>query len=77
MMLKVLSPLHIGNGNRFTPVDIYPTKGRVYVLDVERLVNDLQRLGVDLEEILALLKNPPREHYVWKGYIEEYHLNPS
>ena len=77
MMLKVLSPLHIGNGNRFTPVDIYPTKGRVYVLDVEGLVNDLQRLGVDLEEILVLLKNPPGKHYVWKGYIEEYHLNPS
>ncbi len=77
MMLKVLSPLHIGNGNKLTPVDIYPSGDRVYVLDVERLFSDLQRLGVDLEEILALLRNPPGEHYVWKGYIEEYHLNPS
>ena len=77
MRLRVLSPLHIGNGNRLTPVDIYPTKDRVYVLDIEKLFNDLQRLGVDLEEILALLKNPPGEHYVWKGYIEEYHLNPA
>ncbi|WP_297467630.1 type III-A CRISPR-associated RAMP protein Csm5 [Thermococcus sp.] len=77
MRLRVLSPLHIGNGNRLTPVDIYPSGNRVYVLDVERLFNDLQRLGVDLEEILALLRNPPGEHYVWKGYIEEYRLNPS
>ncbi|WP_297420266.1 type III-A CRISPR-associated RAMP protein Csm5 [Thermococcus sp.] len=77
MRLRVLSPLHIGNGNKLTPVDIYPIKDSVYVLDIERLINDLQRLGVDIEEILALLKNPPGEHYVWKGYIEEYHLNPA
>ena len=77
MRLTVLSPLHIGSGSKLTPVDIYPTEDRVYVLDVERLFNDLQKLGVDLEEILALLRSPPGEHYVWKGYIEEYHLNPS
>ncbi|MDV3103747.1 type III-A CRISPR-associated RAMP protein Csm5 [Thermococcus waiotapuensis] len=77
MRLEVLSPLHIGNGNRLTPVDIYPSEDRVYVLDVEKLFNDLQKLGVDIEEILTLLKSPPGEHYVWKGYIEEYSLNPS
>ncbi|WP_456365155.1 type III-A CRISPR-associated RAMP protein Csm5 [Thermococcus sp.] len=77
MRLAVLSPLHIGNGNKLTPVDVYPTDDRVYVLNVERLFSDLQKLGVDLEKILTLLKNPPGEHYVWKGYIEEYHLNPS
>ncbi|WP_297069463.1 type III-A CRISPR-associated RAMP protein Csm5 [Thermococcus sp.] len=77
MMLRVLSPIHIGNGNKLTPVDLYPTGNMVYVLDVEKLVNNLQKLGVDLEEILALLKNPPGEHYIWKGYIEEYHLDPA
>ncbi|WP_456367288.1 type III-A CRISPR-associated RAMP protein Csm5 [Thermococcus sp.] len=77
MRLRVISPLHIGNGNKLTPVDIYPTEDKIYILDVERIFNDLRRLGVDLEEILTLLRNPPGEHYVWKGYIEEYHLTPS
>ncbi|ANF21775.1 type III-A CRISPR-associated RAMP protein Csm5 [Thermococcus piezophilus] len=75
--LKVLSPLHIGTGNELTPVDIYPRENIIHVLDTERLVNDLMNLGVELNEILALLKNPPGDAYIWKGYIEEFHLDPS
>ena len=76
MRLRVLSPLHIGNGNRLTPIDLYPADNMVHVLDIEKLLNDLQALGVDIEEILSLIKNPPGDHYVWKGYIDEYRLNP-
>ncbi|AEH25118.1 type III-A CRISPR-associated RAMP protein Csm5 [Pyrococcus yayanosii] len=77
MMLRVLSPLHIGNGNQLTPVDIYPEQDRVYVLDIDKLIDDLQNLGISLEEILHLLKNPPGDRYVWKGYIDELNLNPK
>ncbi|WP_456422689.1 type III-A CRISPR-associated RAMP protein Csm5 [Thermococcus sp.] len=77
MMLKVLSPLHIGNGNQLTPVDIYPEEDKVYVLDLDKLIGNLQNLGVNLKEILHLLKNPPGERYVWKGYIDELNLNPK
>lgn len=77
MKLIVLSPLHIGNGNKVTPLDIYPSGNSIYVLNVEKLFNDLQKLGVSLEEILDFLQNPPGEHYVWKGYIEKYRLNPA
>ncbi|WP_456420442.1 type III-A CRISPR-associated RAMP protein Csm5 [Thermococcus sp.] len=77
MMLKAISPLHIGNGNQLTPVDIYPAEDTVYVLNVERLIDDLQNFGISLEEILHLLKNPPGDSYIWKGYIEELRLNPK
>ena len=77
MTLKVLSPLHIGNGRELTPLDIYPGDGVVYVLDTGKLTADLIDMGISLEEILHLLKNPPGDAYVWKGYIDELHLNPS
>ena len=75
--LKVLSPLHIGNGRELTPLDIYPGEGVVYVLDTGRLTDDLLGMGISLEEILHLLRNPPGDAYVWKGYIDELRLNPS
>lgn len=76
MRLRTLSPVHIGNGNKLTPVDLYPADNMVHVLDIEKLLNDLQSLGVDIEEVLSIIKNPPGDHYVWKGYIDEYRLNP-
>ena len=75
--LKVVSPLHIGNGKELTPLDIYPGDGVIYVLDTGRLTDDLLGMGINLEEILHLLKNPPGDAYVWKGYIDELHLNPA
>lgn len=77
MIFRVLSPLHIGNGNQLTPVDIYPTENTVYILDIDGLIDDLQNLGIGLEEILHLLKNPPGDSYIWKGYIDELNLNPK
>ncbi len=76
MSLKVLSPLHIGNGRELTPLDIYPGGGILHVLDTERLVGDLISMGVNFGEILHLLKSPPGDSYVWKGYIDGLGLNP-
>ncbi|QDA31337.1 type III-A CRISPR-associated RAMP protein Csm5 [Thermococcus indicus] len=75
MMLRVLSPLHIGNGNELTPLDLYPGDGVVYVLDTEKLMKKLTDMGVSLEEILYLLKNPSGDSYIWKGYIDELGLD--
>ena len=77
MDLRVLSPLHIGNGMELTPLDIYPSEGLLHVLDTERLVRDLMNMGVSFEEILHLLKNPSGDSYVWKGYIDGVGLNLS
>jgi len=75
--LRVISPLHIGNGNELTPVDIYPGDGVVYVLDTKKLTAELLERSVELEEILQLLKNPPGDAYIWKEYLEEFGLNPG
>ena len=77
MMVEVLSPLHIGKGRELTPVDIYPEGDKIHVLDIERLTNDLMRFGVEMEEILALLKDPPGDAYIWKDYMERFPLKPS
>ena len=77
MEVKVLSPLHIGNGNTLTPLDIYPSEGVIYVLDTMKLMHDLTKLGVNLEEVLQLLKNPPENAYIWKSYIDRFRLNLS
>ncbi|MCA6213804.1 type III-A CRISPR-associated RAMP protein Csm5 [Thermococcus bergensis] len=74
MRLTVLSPIHIGDGSELTAVDIYPSHEKIFVLDTARLTNDLLSLGVSIEEILSLLKNPPGDYYVFKGYIDEFKL---
>ena len=51
-MLKVISPLHIGNGSELTPLDVYPGENVIHVLDTERLTEDLTNMGISLEEIL-------------------------
>jgi len=75
--LRVISPFHIGSGNELTPVDLYPSDGVVYVLDTKKLTAELLKRGVELEEILQLLKNPPGDAYIWKEYLEEFGLNPG
>jgi len=75
--LRIASPLHIGNGNELTPVDIYPGDGVVYVLNTRKLTAELLERGVKLEEILDLLKNPPGDAYIWKEYLERFGLNPG
>ncbi|HII61489.1 type III-A CRISPR-associated RAMP protein Csm5 [Pyrococcus horikoshii] len=75
-MFEVLTPLHIGNGNELTPVDFYPLGDRIIVLDTEKLINDLLRLGVEVEELLDFLRNPPGSLYLWRGYLEKLHLDP-
>ncbi|AFK21708.1 type III-A CRISPR-associated RAMP protein Csm5 [Pyrococcus sp. ST04] len=75
--MRVISPLHIGNGNELTPVDFYPAKDRIYVLDVDKLISDLVKLGVEYDELLDFLKSPGESWYIWKHYLERYHLNPA
>ncbi|WP_461863428.1 type III-A CRISPR-associated RAMP protein Csm5 [Thermococcus sp.] len=77
MMLKVLSPLHIGKGDELTPLDIYPAENTVHILNVEKLITELTDLGVSFGEIMHLLKNPPENAYIWKGYIDELRLSVS
>ena len=77
MRLRVLSPLHIGNGNALTPIGFYPDGDTLRILDIEKLLIDLRELDVELAEILSLLENPPGDSFVWKGYIEELQLDPE
>lgn len=74
MRLEIISPIHIGDGSELTSVDIYPSDGKIFVLDTAKLTNDLLALGVSIGEILSLLKNPPGDYYVFKGYIDEFNL---
>ncbi|RLF87641.1 type III-A CRISPR-associated RAMP protein Csm5 [Thermococci archaeon] len=75
--MNVLTPLHVGNGNELTPVDFYPRENEILVLDVGRLVYDLQKLGADIEEILGMIRNPAEDLYVWKKFLTEYKINPE
>ncbi|ALV63517.1 CRISPR-associated protein, Csm5 family [Thermococcus sp. 2319x1] len=75
MRLTVLFPLHIGDGSEITSVDIYPGDGMIFVLDTRKLTEDLLNLGIPLKEILTLLKDPPGNSYVFKGYIDSLNLN--
>ena len=77
MMLTILSPLHIGNGEELTPADVYPGKEVLHVIDTEKLLNDLVAMGADLDEIVYYLKNPSGSTYIWKHYMDKYHLNPG
>ena len=77
MTMRIASPLHVGNGNELTPIDLYPAEDLVYILDLERLIDDLTGLGVSFSEIIHLLKNPQGDAYIWKGYMDEFHLRPS
>ncbi|WP_456451323.1 type III-A CRISPR-associated RAMP protein Csm5 [Palaeococcus sp. (in: euryarchaeotes)] len=77
MMLTILSPLHIGNGEELTPADVYPGEEVLHVIDTEKLLNDLVAMGADLDEIVYYLKNPSGSTYIWKHYMDKYHLNPG
>ncbi len=77
MTMRIASPLHVGNGNELTPIDIYPGEGLVHVIDIGKLVNDLTGLDVSFSEIIHLLKNPQGDAYIWKGYMDEFHMKPS
>ncbi|NJE02965.1 type III-A CRISPR-associated RAMP protein Csm5 [Thermococcus sp. MV11] len=75
MKLTVLSPLHIGNGNELTVIDVLPLNdGRIAVLDLERLMLELTSAGADVEEILTLVKAPDmmEDMYIWKRYLSDY-----
>jgi CRISPR-associated protein Csm5 len=67
MIVKTISPLHIGSGNELMPSDFVVRGDRVYVIDADKVFNELVKIGVyDLLEF---------EKYPMEGIIEKYNLN--
>ncbi|MFA4661590.1 type III-A CRISPR-associated RAMP protein Csm5 [Pyrococcus kukulkanii] len=74
IILKTLSPLHIGNGHKLTPVDIYPKGNIIHILDVEKLVRTVINRGANPESVLTILRYLPQDYYIWRRYINDLNL---
>ncbi|WP_457641369.1 type III-A CRISPR-associated RAMP protein Csm5 [Persephonella sp.] len=68
--LKILSPIHIGTGNRLTKLDFIIKDGYVFVLNVNRAIDYLLQDSSDIldEEILDSMA---RNTFSWNSYFPE------
>jgi CRISPR-associated protein Csm5 len=51
MILKTLTPVHVGSGDIYTPIEFAVKNGEVYILDSERVLEQVDKKGHDLMKI--------------------------
>ena len=51
LYIKTLSPVHIGNGLEYTPLDYIKSNGRIYFFSPEKVVSILEKAGKEEEFI--------------------------
>jgi len=51
MKIEILSPVHVGSGEKYTAIDFTITDGRVIFLDISRVFQELERRGEDLVKV--------------------------
>lgn len=70
--LTCLSPTHIGDGQRLSPIDYMVWKDQVNVLDQRRIIKMLAK-GPRLESYLAQVSRATRLDFAqWGGYAQNY-----
>ena len=81
MKLEILTPTHIGSGEKLLPTDYYPIKDiygnitKIVVIDLDRLFDTLISMGVNVNEVIEILREG--ESYPLTEIFEKYHLKPK
>ena len=72
--IETLSPLHIGNGNTLTPIDIGEHNEFIYVFDLDKVIEHIPERHMD--RISELISNPQGKNL---GEIlkDELKINPK
>ncbi|ACX73082.1 CRISPR-associated RAMP protein, Csm5 family [Methanocaldococcus vulcanius M7] len=81
MKLEILTPTHIGSGEKLLPTDYYPIKDmhgnitKIIVIDIDKLFNTLISMGVNVNEVVEILRES--KSYPLTKIFEKYHLKPK
>ena len=81
MKLEILTPTHIGGGEKLLTTDYYPIKDmygnitKIVVIDLDKLFNTLISMGVNVNEVVEILRES--KSYPLTKIFEKYHLKPK
>jgi len=70
--MTALTPLHVGDGQKLTGLDMVAAKGRIWRVDIDRL---LSKPEVDAEELADLMETANR--FKMSEYLQQKEISPE